>query len=215
MAPARLPAIRKEITWPRSHLVDLIIWPTAGCVSRATRTKLQWKRSGGYFVTLAIRIGLALLAALGLWAGGPGYRSVSVDRTGQLHIVLDSGKEILAPSMRGQVSFSDPVISPDSRTVGWLVMYKDPTTTHYEGAQLPGKLVIYRGGRILHSFTTEQTFWDWQFQDGGKRVAYSTGPTHGGAAECVLRDVDSGRTVARWQVSQGNDPPVWARTLRR
>jgi len=156
-----------------------------------------------------------LLAALTLSAGGPGYSSVSVDQSGQLHIVLDSGREILPQKTPGQVSFDNPMISPDGRTVGWLVMYPDPTITYYQGAQIPGKLVIYRAGHILHTFTTEQVFWDWQFQDGGKRVAYSTGPTHGGAAQCVLRDVDSGRTLDRWWVKQGSEPPVWAQTLRQ
>ena len=138
---------------------------------------------------------LLLAAALPLSLRATEYRSVSVDQSGQLHIVLDSGKEILPPKVRGQVSFGDPVISPDRRTIGWLVMYPDPTITYYQGAEVPLKLIIYQAGRVLHTFTTEQVFWDWQFQDGGKRVAYSTGPTHGGAAECVLRDVESGRTV--------------------
>jgi len=154
------------------------------------------------------------LAATVFGAGGPNYRSLSVDDNGSLHIVLDSGKEIVPPRMPGQLSFGDPAISPDRQTIGWLVMYPDPTITDYKGPQLPFKLAIYRGGHVLHTFATEQVFYDWQFQDGGKRVAYSTGPTHGGAAESVLRDVKSGRTVARWWVRQDTKPPVWALSLR-
>ena len=82
-------------------------------------------------------------------------------------------------------------------------------------AQLACSLVIFRAGRVIHTFTTEQMFWDWQFQDGGKQVAYSTGPTHGGAAECMLRDVVSGRTISRWRVKGGEDPPSWAQALRQ
>ena len=93
-------------------------------------------------------------------------------------------------------------------------MYPDPTITYYK-AQIGGSLVIFRAGRVIHTFTTEQVFWDWQFQDGGKQVAYSTGPTHGGAAECVLRDVESGRTIGRWRVKEGQAPPSWAQTLRQ
>ena len=161
------------------------------------------------------RVRLFLLAALTLGAGGPNYHSVSVDQTGRLHIVLDSGKEILPPKLRGQVSFGDPVISPDRRTVGWLVMYPDPAITYYIGAQIAGSLVIFRAGRVIHTFTTEQMFWDWEFQNGGKQVAYSTGPTHGGATECVLRDVDTGRTLGRWRVKEGEAPPNWAQGLRQ
>jgi hypothetical protein len=94
-------------------------------------------------------------------------------------------------------------------------MYPDPSTTYYASAQVAGALVIYRNSHILHSFPTKQVLWDWQFQDGGKRVAYSTGPTHGGATECVLRDVNTGRIIARWQRQSGPEPPVWAQTLRR
>lgn len=157
-----------------------------------------------------------LLAALTSASGGPGYRSVSVDSAGRLHIVSDSGKEILPPKMQRQASFGDPAISPDHRTVGWLVMYPypDPPGANYPREPIAGALVLYRGGRVAYHFRTEQTFWDWQFQDGGKRVAYSTGPTHGGAAECVLRDVESGKLVARWSVRDGREPPAWARTLR-
>jgi hypothetical protein len=158
---------------------------------------------------------IPLLVALAIAGYAADYRSVSVDESGQLHIVLDSGKQILPPKAQGQVSFADPAISPDRRTAGWLAMYPDPTIADDARGQLPFSLVIYRGGRVLHTFNTGQMFWDWQFQDGGKRVAYSTGPTHGGAAECVLRDVDSGRTIARWRVREGADPPAWARALHR
>jgi len=154
------------------------------------------------------------LAALALLAGGPAYRSVSVDESGQLHIVLDSGKEVLPRKIREQVSFGAPLVSPDRRAVGWLAMYPQPAV-NYVMPPIPGKLVIYRAGRVLRTVPTDQVFWDWHFQDGGKRVAYSTGPTHGGAAECVLRNVESGKVVAHWWVRPGSEPPTWARNLRR
>ena len=147
----------------------------------------------------------------------PSYRSVAVDSAGRLHIVLDSGKEFLPPKMRRQVSFGDPAISPDRRTVGWLVLYpypNPPGAKHLRFEPIAGALVLYRSGRVIHRFETEQTFWDWQFQDQGKRVAYSTGPTHGGAAECVLRDAETGTIVAQWSVKGSSEPPAWARRLR-
>jgi len=45
---------------------------------------------------------ITLIAALTLSAGGAGYSSVSVDQSGQLHIVLDSGKEILPQKVPGE-----------------------------------------------------------------------------------------------------------------
>jgi hypothetical protein len=74
--------------------------------------------------------------------------------------------------------------------------------------------MIYRAGHTIHTFSTQQSFWDWQFQGGGKRVAYSTGPVHGGAAQYVLRDVNSGRIVARWSVGS-DELPSWAQGLRQ
>ena len=68
---------------------------------------------------------------------------------------------------------------------------------------IPGKLIIWQAGHVVHTFTTEQVFWDWQFRDGGRRVAYSTGPTHGGAGKCVLCDVASGHLMAQGRVNQG------------
>lgn len=142
------------------------------------------------------------------------YRSVSVDKSGQLHIVLDSGKDILPEKAPGQTSFDRPLISPDDHTIGWLVNVADPGYGSYF-REVSVELVIYRAGRVLHRFRTEQTFWDWDFRDAGKQVAYSTGPTHGGAAECALRDVESGRIVARWWVKSGSEPPPWAVDLDR
>jgi hypothetical protein len=158
----------------------------------------------------------SLFAAVALIAGESLYRFASVDATGQLHVVLESGREILPRKLSGQVSFCAPLVSPDHRTVAWLAMYPDASpAANYARESIPGRLVIYRAGRVIHALTTDQVFWDWQFRDGGKRVAYSTGPMHGGAAECVLRDVESGHVVATWRVSSDGTPPRWARDLRR
>ena len=154
-----------------------------------------------------------LLALLTFSADASRYRSLSVDREGRLHIVLDSGKEILPRKRPDQTSFGGPMISPDRRSVAWLAMYPDPTITYYKGAELGFELVAYRDGHS-HVFPTDQMFWDRQFQSGGRCIAYSTGPTHGGAAQCILRDVESGRVLAHWWVKPDTDPPAWAATLR-
>ena len=170
-----------------------------------------------YTTVLLCRYILAgfLICAL-MSAAGSSYRSLSVDSAGRLQIELDTGGVIKPARLKDQVAFGAPEISPDHRTVGWLAMYRYPSPpgTGYVREPIAGALILYRSGRIIHTFGTEQTFWDWQFQDGGKHVAYSTGPTHGGAVECVLRDVDSGKIVATWWVKDGGDPPAWAQSLR-
>ena len=143
------------------------------------------------------------------------YRAVSIDAAGQLRITSSTNQEMLAPKLDGQIAFDAPAISDDHRTVGWLAQYPDPTLGGSAGTPLSARLVLYREDRIARTFTTDQTFWDWKFRDAGKRVAYSTGPTHGGASECVLRHTGSGKVIARWPVAPGAKPPAWAGSLRR
>jgi hypothetical protein len=116
--------------------------------------------------------------------------------------------------LRAQVAFSDAALSSDGTTVGWLANYPNPDGSDPATDYIPQSLVIYRDGRVLSKFSTDQIFWDWKFlnADGGQ-VAYCTGPTHGGAAECSLHEVTTGRTVSRWLPSQNTNPPAWAKNL--
>jgi hypothetical protein len=165
-----------------------------------------------------IRVFLLMLLSMPAQPAFAQYRSAAVDAQGQLQITLLSGKIFAAPRVDGQLSFDLPLISPDHHTVGWLVLYPFPVPDndgkYAHDHPIAGKLVVYRGGRILHAFDTDQEFWDWHFSDNGTRIAYSTGPTHGGAALCFLRDVRTGRVVTRWDVGSG-EPPVWAKELRK
>lgn len=142
------------------------------------------------------------------------YSSTRIDKLGQLHIVLTSGNEVIPPKIKGQVAFSDPLISSDHRTVGWLADYPDPGSFRYRADPIAGELVLYRNGRVLQRFTTDQIFWDWKFADQGSKVAYSTGPSHGGASECILREIQSGVIVARWHVEPDGTTPEWVQSLR-
>lgn len=165
----------------------------------------------GPAVTLAI---FALVAPAAGQPGGVAIKRVAVDVEGQLRLFDDSGVETLAPKVRAQSGFADPKISPDGLTVGWLALYPDPSGSE-AAAGIPGTLVLFRNGRVICKFPAAQIFWDWRFEDGGRRVAYSVGPTHGGAVECVLREVISGKFAARWPVKAGGAPPDWAKELRR
>jgi hypothetical protein len=90
---------------------------------------MRWRwRRGERFWGSDMRRGVLLLTTLTLFAQAPVYRSISVDESGQLDIVLDSGSEQMPRKIQGQVSFDSPQISADRRTVGWLVNYPFPTT---------------------------------------------------------------------------------------
>jgi hypothetical protein len=140
----------------------------------------------------------------------PQYHSVTIDQNGQVHIVLASGRQILPPKLPGQTSFSDPLLSRDHRTVGWLADYPDPDASY----PYSGELVLYRSGHLLRKFSTEQTFWSWRFANGDRDVAYCDGPLHGGARKCDLRSLKSGHLLARWVPDDKADPPAWAKDLR-
>jgi hypothetical protein len=84
----------------------------------------------------------------------------------------------------------------------------DPYGDDRYSVEVAGGLVIYRAGHVVRRFPGP--IWDWQFQDGGKRVAWSFGFLHGGVQGCVLADVDSGRTVSQWSRESGAEPPDWA-----
>ena len=85
---------------------------------------------------------------------------------------------------------------------------------YYKGATIAGEVgLLFRSGKVFRRFKADQVFWDWKFVDGGRKVAYSVGPTHGGAAECVLRDVESGIVLSQWNVDPKGTPPEWARSL--
>lgn len=165
--------------------------------------------------TSAVIRELLLVVPIAVLASDVAYRVASVDASGQLHITLEDGRQVLAPKLHDQVAFESPLISPDHQTVGWLVEYPDPSYAHSQANPIAGALILYRNGRIVQKFSTGQVFWDWRFQEGGKEVVYSTGPTHGGATECVLRDVVSGRVMGSWRVTPGRQPPTWAEGLRR
>ena len=97
-------------------------------------------------------------------------------------------------------------------TAGWFVEY------NVDGVSYPisGMLVLWRAGKIVQRFQSEQVFYSWAFYDGGKQVAYHDGPLHGEAAShCELHDVATGRVIDKWDGDLVADTkPVWAAGLK-
>jgi hypothetical protein len=115
------------------------------------------------------------------------------------------------PKERGQTGISEPQTAPDGRTVGWLVEYDDGV-----GYPVPGTLIVWRAGKIIGRFRTDQTFYSWTFFGGGAEVAYHVGPLHGEAtSQCELHDVASGRLVAVWDgdLDSEGKRPDWTKGL--
>lgn len=132
--------------------------------------------------------------------------------TGRTHVVDTHHKDHIVVAEKNQIGIDSIQTAEDGKTVGWLVLYKD------SGGSSPvrGTLVVWRGGKVVRRFQTDQTFWSWAFDDAhAKRVAYHVGAMHGEpTARCELHDVKNGRLVLSWQGDlQDAKRPPWTEGL--
>src|SRR5690242_6989361 len=88
-----------------------------------------------------------------------GRLAISASSSGAAEILEADGARRMAPKERGQTGIDHPKTASDGRTAGWLVLYANPDG----GEPLPAMLVIWRSGRIVRRFRTEQVFWSWTF----------------------------------------------------
>jgi hypothetical protein len=137
---------------------------------------------------------------------------VYADRKSQTHVVYANGKDavVVAPE-RGQIGIDSMQIAGDGQTAGWLVLY-----TYPEGdSAFAGSLVLWRAGKVIRRFQSDQTFWSWAFYAHAEQVAYHVGPTHSETnSHCELHDIGSGHLVASWD-GDLDDPkrPPWTKGL--
>ena len=151
-----------------------------------------------------------LLSVLPMFAQGPALR-VYADRRNKVHIVSASGRETTIAPERTQVGVSAIKVAEDDRTAGWFVLFKDPDG----GSPVAGKLVVWRDGRIIRSFTADQIFWSWSFDHGAEQAAYHVGPAHGEtASHCELHDLRTGRLLESWDGDlDSSHRPAWTKNL--
>ena len=136
--------------------------------------------------------------------------AVSAGRDGTTQIMLANGNKITIQKEPSQVGVGESHIAPDG-TVGWLVEYE------VEGVSYPaGTLIIWRVGKPIRRFPTEQSFYSWTFYAQGKQLAYHVGPLHGELkSHCELHDTTSGRLIAVWDgdLESGSNRPAWTKDL--
>lgn len=131
---------------------------------------------------------------------------VDIDSAGQVHIIDSAGHETIPPKDKDQVSCESARIAEDRRTVGWLAEYANAANSY----PLPLALVLYRDGKIIRQIGLGQSIWDWQFVNSVNRVAFWTGPTHGGfIPHFELHDVASGKLLAQWDGHLYQRHPAW------
>jgi len=137
--------------------------------------------------------------------------AVSSERDGAAQITLANGEKLTIQKEPGQVGVREPKKAPNG-SVGWLAEYK------VEGVSYPvaGTLIIWRAGRTIQRFPTEQSFYSWTFYSQGKQVAYHVGPLHGELkSHCELHDATSGRLISVWDgdLESGSNRPAWTEGL--
>ncbi len=102
---------------------------------------------------MAVVFGIAVLSSR---AQSQTYRSVELDSAGQLSIMLSSGAVLTPPKLRDQVSFSQPMISGDHKTVAWLANYADSSAAQDSSNRIAGRLVLYCTGQVTFSAASAQ-----------------------------------------------------------
>jgi hypothetical protein len=140
-----------------------------------------------------------------------------VDSVGAVHVVAADGTDHSVEKENTQSGAEQIKIAEGSETVGWLVDYPNPDPDR-SWETLAGTLIIWRAGDVRHHFQTEQVFYDWSFVNGGKSVAFHTGPLHGEQqSHCELHDTITGKLQATWDgdLQDKKNAPEWAHSLDR
>jgi len=167
---------------------------------------------------LSIKAGAVVVAMLLTQSAADRYARVLVDN-GRLVIVTEDGRSIAPPNDKEQVGTEGATISPDRESVAWLALYAKCCTPEPH----PMRLLILSGGK-LRSLKGQlgEPIARWQFQDGGRRVAFREETPHGSRGlHYELWDVRTGRRVADYKpaydssgrVTARPDEPGWVRLL--
>lgn len=147
--------------------------------------------------------------------------------TGPLHILYDDGTEVVQtlPSPKAStdkerafnaVGFSDVQLAADKQTLGWTINVENCCTSY----PIPLSVVIFRHGRVLHTFAQGQMVWSWMFFLGGKRIAVVFGLTHGPEiGDYRLYDAQTGKLISEVSGDEDTqalkpDAPEWAQLLQ-
>ena len=137
-------------------------------------------------------------------SGGP-------DGNARLQIVQGKRKIDAPKTEEGQEGFSQALVAPDGRTLGWVALTGNCCTSY----PLPTVLVLFRDGKVLRRFEEAPPIWAWAFAHGSTEVVYRRAPPYGMTADLYSRRrVSDGRVLAEFSCIE-EDPaprvpfPVW------
>lgn len=138
----------------------------------------------------------------------------------ELVLKRGDGEVFVAPRFEDQDKFSQPLIAPDGRTVGWLALYPDLGASY---SQPLGLVLLDQTNRVQHFLGEFGMVHGWCFVDNGAAVVFTYSFPHGitpiGYDKRRIRD---GRLLARRQlepIPAGDDEaavlrartPAWAK----
>ena len=71
--------------------------------------------------------------------------------------------------------------------------------------------MIARHGKVVRKIQATQSFWSWNFWNGGREVVVQEGPPHG-ASWFMRMDVTSGKELETWDGDiEGGNAPDWVK----
>jgi hypothetical protein len=139
------------------------------------------------------------------------YTKVYVGKDQLAHVVDSSGKDVAVPKEKEQVDVSEPKLSPDKRTAGWLV-HQDNCCTSYS---IPTGLAVYRDGKVRQLLGDGLMIYDWCFVGQGEQIAMATGTVHGQTDQhLLLYETSTGKQLKEWNGPEDATPPEWAKGLQ-
>jgi len=169
---------------------------------------------------LSIVVGVLAPAATFAQRGGsppPVVERIDTEENGGLSIVYSDGTRVLAPKGKdwqkedGPTSYEEPAIAADRETVGWLVNFKNDTTSY----DIPLSLMIYRSGKVIRKVGDGFLIYEWHFWADGKEVVFHSGQVHGDAGNHGTRvDIVTGKVLGTYDEKPGRKPPIWAKAQK-
>jgi hypothetical protein len=152
---------------------------------------------------------------------GPSKAAVSailVGANGKATLIFEDGYTYKPALENDQVDFSSPDISCDRHCVGWVAAVARPDIS---SSPVHWTLVVYRPGKPVRKFkgddrgVIEWQISDWQFVEGGQRVAIYQDFVHGPRSQHYeLQDVETGRLIDKWDGALTAKAPKWIEGLR-
>lgn len=119
-------------------------------------------------------------------------------------------EQVQAPGEK-QTDTEDLRIAPDRSVAAWLVGRTDVSDANYPETF---ELLVAWNGRHAQSIFPGRVIYEWQFVDGGQRIAAWDQTGHGGQfGKATLYDSHTGKLLAEWHPGSKKAPPAWATPL--